>query len=88
MLNELEWVRGELWANIYQTDMIARIAPDSGRIIGWIDLANLLTPDERRRVNDRGGVANGIAWDSAHTRLLVTGKHWPRLIQVEMPAAK
>jgi glutaminyl-peptide cyclotransferase len=83
MLNELEWVRGELWANIYETDFVARIDPASGRVLGWIDLSTLLTPSEKKDVADRGGVANGIAYDSTRDRLLVTGKLWPRLFEVD-----
>ena len=85
MLNELEWVRGELWANIYQTDLIARIDPLTGRVIGWIDVGNLLTAAEREDVVRRGGVANGIAFDAVRNRLFVTGKLWPRLFEIEQP---
>ena len=86
-LNELEWVRGELWANVYRTDYVARIDPASGRVLGWVDLGGLLTPDERKAVDERGGVANGIAFDGAHGRILVTGKYWPRLFQIDtLPA--
>jgi glutaminyl-peptide cyclotransferase len=88
MLNELEWVRGELWANVYQTDLIARIDPASGRVIGWIDVGNLLTAAERQDVAKRGGVANGIAFDSASNRLFVTGKLWPRLFEIEAAAKR
>jgi glutaminyl-peptide cyclotransferase len=83
MLNELEWVRGELWANVYQTDLIARIEPATGRVVGWIDVGNLLTAAERQDVAKRGGVANGIAFDSASNRLFVTGKLWPRLFEID-----
>jgi glutamine cyclotransferase len=85
MLNELEWVRGELWANVYETDFIARIDPTSGRVVGWIDLGNLLTAAERQDVSTRGGVANGIAFDPDRNRLLVTGKLWPRLFEIDPP---
>ena len=85
MLNELEWVRGELWANVYQTDFIARIDPATGRVVGWIDIGNLLTATQRQDVAARGGVANGIAFDSASNRLFVTGKLWPRLFEVDVP---
>jgi len=84
MLNELEWVRGELWANVYQTDLVARIDPTTGKILGWIDLGNLLTAAERQNVATRGGVTNGIAFDSARNRLLVTGKLWPRLFELDV----
>jgi glutamine cyclotransferase len=85
MLNELEWVRGELWANVYQTDFIARIDPATGRVVGWIDVGNLLTAAQRQDVAKRGGVANGIAFDSVRNRLLLTGKLWPRLFEVDVP---
>jgi Glutamine cyclotransferase len=84
MLNELEWVRGELWANIYETDLIARIDPTTGHVLGWIDVSKLLTSVEQESVARRGGVANGIAFDSAAGAVLLTGKLWPRLFS--MPA--
>jgi len=83
LLNELEWVRGELWANVYQTDLVARIDPASGRVVGWVDLARLLSPDERSDVRSRGGVGNGIAYDSTSDAVLVTGKYWPYLVQLD-----
>jgi glutamine cyclotransferase len=88
MLNELEWVRGELWANVYQTDLIARIAPTTGRVVGWIDGGNLLTAAQRQDVATRGGVANGIAFDSVRNRLFLTGKLWPRLFEVDVASIK
>jgi glutamine cyclotransferase len=87
-LNELEWVRGELWANIYQTPYIARIDPSSGNVVGWVDLAELVArfkPDERSRLEGDGGVANGIAFDSTTGELLVTGKLWPLLFRLVPP---
>jgi glutamine cyclotransferase len=84
MLNELEWVRGELWANVYQTDFIARIEPATGRVVGWIDVGNLLTAAQRQDVAKRGGVANGIAFDPVRNRLFLTGKLWPRLFEVDV----
>jgi glutamine cyclotransferase len=84
MLNELEWVRGELWANVYETDLIARIDPTTGHVVGWIDLAKLLTTAERQDVTTRGGVANGIAFDSVRNRVFVTGKLWPRLFEIDV----
>ena len=83
MLNELEWVRGELWANVYETTLVARIDPATGRVVGWIDLARLLPDAQRDRLKDRGGVANGIAYDRAADRVLVTGKSWPYLFQLD-----
>ena len=86
MLNELEWVNGELWANVYRTNLVARIDPGSGRVVGWVDVAGLLTPTERLDVTERGGVANGIAFDSARGRVLLTGKKWPLLFEVDARA--
>jgi glutaminyl-peptide cyclotransferase len=80
MLNELEFVRGEIFANIYQTDRVARIDPASGRVVGWIDLSGLLSAAERRDTD----VLNGIAYDPAGDRLFVTGKLWPRLFEVRL----
>ena len=87
MLNELEWVRGELWANVYQTHFIARIDPTSGRVVGWIDVGGLLSPAESTDVANRGGVANGIAFDAGGNRLYVTGKLWPHVFEIASPAA-
>jgi glutamine cyclotransferase len=82
MLNELEYVRGEIYANVWMTDRIARISPADGRVLGWIDLAGLLSPAERRRTD----VLNGIAYDAAGGRLLVTGKLWPKLFEIQVVA--
>jgi glutaminyl-peptide cyclotransferase len=79
-LNELEFVRGELFANVYQTDRVARVDPATGLVVGWIDLSGLLTPAERRDTD----VLNGIAYDAAGDRLFVTGKLWPRLFEVRL----
>ena len=84
-LNELEFIRGELWANVWQTDRIARINPATGRVTGWIDLTGLLRPEAR---GPEGDVLNGIAWDKAGDRIFVTGKKWPWLFQIEvLPAS-
>jgi len=80
-LNELEWVGGEILANIWQTDRIARIDPRTGRVTGWIDLAGLL-PDNQRSNPD--AVLNGIAYDAKKKRLFVTGKLWPKLFEIEL----
>ena len=89
MLNELEWVRGELWANVYETDFIARIDPLTGKVLGWIDLGRLLSKQEKSRISARGGVANGIAFDSTSGRVLVTGKYWPYVAQLDsVPAGR
>jgi glutamine cyclotransferase len=80
-LNELEFVEGELFANVWQTDRIARISPQSGKVVGWIDLTGLLSPVYRRQ---DGAVLNGIAYDSAHKRLFVTGKLWPNIFEIQL----
>jgi glutaminyl-peptide cyclotransferase len=78
-LNELEFVKGEIFANVWQTDLIARIARD-GRVVGWIDLSGLLSPSERRNTD----VLNGIAYDESQDRLFVTGKLWPKLFEIKV----
>ena len=80
-LNELEWVKGEVFANIYQTDRIARIDPASGKGTGWIDLRGILRAAERVRQVD---VLNGIAYDAKTDRLWVTGKWWPKLFEIKL----
>lgn len=80
-LNELEYVRGEIYANVWQTDRIARIAPGTGRVIGWIELEGLLTPEEEAGPVD---ALNGIAHDPEEDRLFVTGKLWPSLFEIEL----
>lgn len=79
-LNELEYVEGEIWANIYQTACIARINPENGRVVGWIDLSGILGDQYAVGVD----VPNGIAYDSSNKRLLVTGKLWPWLYEIEV----
>ncbi|SFU27529.1 glutaminyl-peptide cyclotransferase [Pseudoduganella namucuonensis] len=81
-LNELEWVEGEIYANIWQTDRIARIDPFSGRVVGWIDLGGLAASANIAPGGDN--VLNGIAYDSAKRRLFVTGKMWPKLFEIEL----
>ncbi|BCR06041.1 glutaminyl-peptide cyclotransferase [Desulfuromonas versatilis] len=80
-LNELEFVEGEIFANVWQTDRIARIDPQTGEVTGWIDLAGLLPPALRRGNTD---VLNGIAYDAKGRRLFVTGKLWPALFEIEL----
>lgn len=79
-LNELEWVKGEILANVWQTDRIARIDPATGKVTGWIDLAGLLPAADRARAD----VLNGIAYDAKADRLIVTGKLWPRLYEIRV----
>jgi len=79
-LNELEYVKGEIFANIWQTDYVVRIAPASGRVTAYIDLRGLLTPAERANTD----VLNGIAYDEGRDRLFVTGKLWPKLFEIKI----
>jgi glutamine cyclotransferase len=80
-LNELEFVKGEIYANVWHSDRIARISPVNGNVLGWIDLTGLLPAGER---TDPQAVLNGIAYDAAHDRLFVTGKLWPRLFEIKV----
>ncbi|KAA6460165.1 glutaminyl-peptide cyclotransferase [Acidobacteria bacterium AB60] len=80
-LNELEMVKGEVYANVWHSDRIARISPATGKVLGWIDLSGLLPRSQR---TDPEAVLNGIAYDAAHDRLFVTGKLWPRLFEIEI----
>jgi glutaminyl-peptide cyclotransferase len=86
-INELEWVNGQIFANVWLTTRIARIDPASGKVVGWIDLAGLVPkPDTLADpVND---VLNGIAWDAKHNRLYVTGKCWPKLYEIRLTEPK
>ncbi len=83
-LNELEWVNGEIWANVWQTDTIARIDPATGAVIGWIDLNGLLRPEDQAGATV--DVLNGIAVDETTGRIFVTGKLWPVLYEIELVA--
>ncbi|MFP3898054.1 MAG: glutaminyl-peptide cyclotransferase [Dehalococcoidia bacterium] len=80
-LNELEYIKREIYANVWQTDRIARISPDTGRVTGWIELQGLLTAQDRLEPVD---VLNGIAYDSETERLFVTGKLWPKLFEIDL----
>ena len=82
-LNELEWVNGEIWANVWQSDEILRIDPRTGEVTGSVDAADLLTPEERRHAD----VLNGIAWDPERKLFLITGKYWPKLFAVAIRPA-
>lgn len=85
-LNELEYVKGELLANIWQTTRIARINPTTGEVIAWVELAGLLK--EAGVGGRQDDVLNGIAYDAAKDRLFVTGKLWPKLFEIKLTAAK
>ena len=80
-LNELEFVQGEIFANVWQTDRIARISPRSGKVLGWIDLTGILSAVYRR---ESDAVLNGIAYDAAGKRLFVTGKLWPSIFEIQL----
>ena len=80
-LNELEFVGPEIFANVWQTDRIARISPQSGKVVGWIDLSGILSPVYRHSAD---AVLNGIAYDSKGKRLFVTGKLWPTVFEIQV----
>ncbi len=80
-LNELEFIKGEIYANIWHSDRIARISPSDGHVIAWIDLTGLLPASQRK---DEESVLNGIAYDAQHDRLFVTGKQWPTVFQIRL----
>lgn len=101
-LNELEYIDGLVYANVWQTDRIAQINPENGQVVGWIDLSGLLTEDDFAEMNAQlnpnndpntenwirsGGVLNGIAYDAENDRLFVTGKLWPKLVEIELVPA-
>jgi glutamine cyclotransferase len=77
-LNELEFIRGEIWANVWHSDRIARIDPKSGQVTAWIDLSSIARPETREQED----VLNGIAWDSGRQRLFVTGKNWSKVFEI------
>lgn len=80
-LNELEFIKGEVWANVWRTNRIARIDPATGRVTGWVDLTGLLRPEDASQPVD---VLNGIAYDAQSDRLFVTGKLWPALFEIRL----
>jgi glutamine cyclotransferase len=80
-LNELEWINGEIFSNVWQTNEVMRIDPDSGRVRGVIDFSGLLDPQDRGPETD---VLNGIAYDAATDRLFITGKRWPKIFEVRL----
>jgi glutaminyl-peptide cyclotransferase len=80
-VNELEWVAGEIYANVWQTNTMLRISPADGRVLGRVNLAGLLTDDDRKA---RVEVLNGIAYDAVGKRLFVTGKWWPKLFEIQI----
>jgi len=89
-LNELEWINGAIYANRWEHDYIVKIDPESGRVVGRMDFKDALmtyahfSPAEQARVQEDGAFLNGIAWDSTSQRLFVTGKLWPKMLEVKM----
>ena len=79
-LNELEYIQGKVYANVWYSDYVAMISPQTGQVVGWIDLAGLLSPEEAAGAD----VLNGIAYDAENDRLFVTGKLWPKLFEIEL----
>ena len=80
-LNELEFINGEIWANVWYDDRVARISPESGQLLGWIDLSNLFPRNQRK---DKDQVLNGIAQDPDTKKIYATGKNWPNLFEIEI----
>lgn len=81
LLNELEWIDGRIWANVYTTDQIVIIDPATGRVEGIVDLRGLLPDEDRTPGTD---VLNGIAYDAATGRIFLTGKNWSKLFEIEL----
>jgi glutamine cyclotransferase len=82
MLNELEYIRGEIWANVWQTDRIVRFSPIDGKVLGWVDASGLLTDaDSKGQPVD---VLNGIAYDAVKDRIFLTGKLWPKIFEIKV----
>jgi glutamine cyclotransferase len=80
-LNELEFIRGEIWANVWRQERIARISPASGQVLAWVDISGLLSPLDRVLA----GSPNGIAYDAKTDRIFVTGKRWPKVFEIRVP---
>ena len=80
-INELEYIHGEIWANIFMDNVIVRISPLTGEVLGWVDLSKLydLLP-----INSRVHVLNGIAYDQDNDRIFVTGKFWPKIFEIKL----
>lgn len=80
-LNELEFIGGEIWANVWETDLILRINPQTGSVNSYLDLKGILAPSDKRGDEN---VLNGIAYDAEHQRLFITGKLWPRIFEIRV----
>src|SRR5258708_35635803 len=81
-VNELEWVKGEIYANVWETNWIARIDPKDGHVLGVVNLAGLLRPSDQ--ISGPDSVLNGIAYDAKADRLVVTGTTWPNLLEIRL----
>ncbi len=91
-LNELEYIRGEVWANVWQTNSIVRIDPKSGNVIGWLD-CSVFVPEKFKAelagpVQMRDNVLNGIAYDPASDKVYITGKNWPAMYEVQIAESR
>ena len=84
-LNELEYIKGKIYANVWETDLIAIISPETGKIEGWIVLSDLLDKKDR---SGQVNVLNGIAYDPKQERLFITGKRWPKLFEIKLNSLK
>ena len=80
-LNELEYINGQIFANVWKTDKIAWISPETGEVLSWINLTGLLSGEDRTEPVD---VLNGIAYDADRGRLFVTGKLWPKIFEIRL----
>ncbi|HEX4920850.1 MAG TPA: glutaminyl-peptide cyclotransferase [Candidatus Bathyarchaeia archaeon] len=80
-LNELEFIHGEIFANVWQTDEIVRISPQTGKVIGRVDLSGII---DKHELHGEGAVLNGIAYDRAGDRIFVTGKLWPKIFEIKI----
>ncbi|XP_020221763.1 glutaminyl-peptide cyclotransferase isoform X2 [Cajanus cajan] len=87
-LNELEYINGEIWANVLPTDCIVRISPNDGSVLGWILLQNLREELMEAGMISDNNVLNGIAWDGEQKRIFVTGKLWPKLYEIKVSPIK
>jgi glutamine cyclotransferase len=83
-LNELEWINGQIWANVWLTDRIVVIDPRSGAVVEELYLPNMLTPAEKVKLNTKEDVLNGIAYNPGRGTIYVTGKHWPKLFELKI----
>jgi len=84
-LNELEYINGEIWANVWHLERIARISPKDGKVISWVDVTGILPASEKR---DDESVLNGIAYDEAKGRIFITGKQWPTIFEIKVGPKK